>query len=286
MTHLTMGQPRKQAQLATSPYDRWISPNGDCVCEFHRTSGGFKLRFPDEADFEIDGETGAVAAVPVSEGSENLVQKLFDNSIVPLLGNHNGGVFLHGSGVRTPSGAIAFLGHSRSGKTTLAGAFAKSGYPFMAEDVVELDQRANGYRLLPNSAGLRLFKDSAEYLLGSDVGFSDVDGKQRIDAADHLPFADQPHNLCAMFMLGADHEAALALEPLSSSAALQGLMQHGFILDVEDRQRLESHFNRIGELVEAIPTFSLDYPRDYSTLPNVISAIFNVSQGLAPHETN
>ncbi|MCK0127180.1 hypothetical protein [Erythrobacter sp. F6033] len=277
---LIVHEVRHQEPLLTDPYDRWLAPTGECVCEFHRTLSEFVLRFPDQVDFLVNLQASSVQAWPASGGSVEIARKLFENSILPLIGNHDGGLFLHGSAVRAQSGAIGFLGYSRSGKTTLAGAFAKAGWPYMSEDVVDLQSTDEGFLLRPKRSALRLFKDSASHLLGLALDGVQGDGKQSVDSSDAIPFSDKPARLAALFILGEDHEAALSIEPLHASAALPLLMKHCFVLDVEDRGRLKSHFGRLADLADKVPVFQLHYPREYPILPEVCNAVARIEQGL------
>ena len=50
-------------------------------------------------------------------------------------------------------------------------------------------------------------------------------------------------------------------------------MPHAFILDVEDKKRLQAHFARMADLSQDIGCYALDYRRDYAELPRVQDAI-------------
>jgi hypothetical protein len=76
-------------------------------------------------------------------------------------------------------------------------------------------------------------------------------------------------------LLADANASEIAIEKLAPSRALSEILQHSFILDVEDKARLKQHFARLGALCEEIPCFSLDYPREYSRLPEVITAVEN-----------
>lgn len=267
------GPARSQQSLDTQPYDRWLSPDGDCKAEFHRVPDGILVRFPGEADFHVDGTDFAVSGWPVPEVGGRIAKNLYRNAITPMLGNHDGGLFLHGSAARIGDTAFAFLGHSRSGKTTLAGAFARSGMPFLTEDVVDLVPSETGYDLRPKFSALRLFKDSADHLFRGKIDFDEEDRKQDVAANESVPFAESPAPLGAIYILGEDHEAPLTIRALNPQEALGALMPHSFILDVEDKRRLRSHFGRLADLSERVACFSLDYPRQYSELPGLIEAI-------------
>jgi hypothetical protein len=264
---------RVQPALASVPYDRWVTPEGEVKAEFHRLPEGFLVRFPDEADFKIDIAARRAAGWPAPETTPDHFESLFQHGVVPLVGDHLGGLFLHGSAVAVDGQAIAFLGLSRGGKTTLAGAFAKAGYPFMTEDVIELALSGDEYLLQPKHSRLRLFVDSAAWLLEREFADPDDDDKQSLAAGDALPFHDAPVPLARIYVLGHDHAAPLAITPFQGPAALAQLLPHSFVLDVEDKPRLRAHFGRIGELSERIGCSALDYPRRYEELPAVISAI-------------
>lgn len=263
---------RDQAPLAVEPYDRWILPTGTVKAEFRREGRGFLLRFPGEADFAINVASDSVTGWPVPGVEDSHFQSLYHNAVLPLLGDHNGGIFLHGSAVSIGGRAIAFLGQSGDGKTTLAGAFAKAGRPFLTEDVIELTPQGQGYLLQPKPSGLRLYADSAAYLLGQQVGAAGGGGKFDVSDAMTLPFCSKAVPLAAIVVLGSDHAATLALTPLAAPSAVQQLLPHSFVLDVEDKPRLRGHFSRIVGLGSQTPCYVLDFPRDYDELPRVIVA--------------
>ncbi len=296
---LNLETPRSQEPLPTQPYDRWVSPEGHCQAEFHKPGAGFLIRFPGQADFLIAEPQGGsdyrVIGWPLPECDEAAIINLFHNAIQPILGNHTGGLFLHGSAVIAQgergeqaeqgkqdgeaSGAIAFLGLSRGGKTTLAGSFAKAGRPFLTEDVIDLQVSGGQYLLQPKRSKLRLFADSARHLLGEDTQIKDADMKQDVEAGSALPFADHAVPLRQVYVLGTDHRAPLAIQRFSMQEALSALMPHAFILDVEDKPRLKGHFARMADLSQDIACYALDFTREYAELPRVREAILDNLRG-------
>ena len=46
-------------------------------------------------------------------------------------------------------------------------------------------------------------------------------------------------------------------------------LRNSFLLDVEDRDLLARHFEWTHRISGRVPTFTLDYPRDYAMLANV-----------------
>jgi hypothetical protein len=280
---------RDQPEIGRAPYDSWRTADGfDDSAQFHRQpDGSYLVRFPGQADFSIDLAASAVRCVPASEDQLDAAQSLFHNAIQPLIGNHLGGLFLHGSAVSLASGAgaIAFLGDSRRGKTTLAGGFAKAGHPFLTEDTVELQPSGGRYAVQPTRPVLRLFSDSAHHLLGEAGALAKSSTKSALEAGQHLPFAARPEHLRAIYFLGPGESSGVSIERLASPAALAEVMRHAFILDVGDKPRLRGHFQRLGELAGQIPCYSLDFPRIYEQLTQVIQQVADhASNGPEPHE--
>lgn len=285
MVELLSQTPRPQAPLASIPYDRWVLPDGYVKAEFHRLAdGGYLMRFIDDADFAIYPDQARVIGWPAPECDDSHFRSLFTNAVLPVLGNHQGGLFLHGSAVAIGGAAVAFLGESGDGKTTLAGALAKVGHPFMTEDVIELVASDAGYWLHPKPGGLRLFADSAAWLLGALPAGAQEDSKFDVSVPLTLPFAEAPLPLTHMFLLGKKSQVPLTITPLSTSEAAHRLLPHSFILDVEDKAILRAHFGRIMGLPSKVSCFQLDYIRDYASLPHVVNAIVRVVNGNADND--
>lgn len=265
--------PRAQADFAAPPYDRWISPTGEIMAEFHRLPDGICIRFPGTADFTVEADGTQVSCQPVEGTSPDLLETIFANSVRPVLDNHNGGLSLHGSACSTSHGAAAFVGQSRRGKTTLAGACARQGHPFLTEDLIQLVPEGPDYLVMPQRPVLRLFGDSADYLSTAATPARLERGKATLEASADLPFAADPAPLRAVYVLGPGEAAAPTFVTIDPQHALAEVMQHAFVLDVEDKPRLRAHFGRLSDLALRVPFVMLDYPRNFESLPDVVTAL-------------
>lgn len=265
--------PRAQSPLSTHAYDHWMTPEGEVKAEFHKMVEGFLIRFPDEADFQIDETCERVTAWPASDQNIELTRDLYRNAILPVIANHRGGLCLHGSAVVVGDCAIGFVGQSRSGKTTLAGAFAKAGDSFLAEDAIELVRNSSVYHVQPKEPILRLFDDSARFLLEQLPVDCQGHGKRVVRAPERLPFCIEAMPLHALMILGDGEPDGVMLDRLGPQAALSSLLQHSFILDVEDKARLKAHFSRLADLSQETACYRLEYTREYSELSAVIEAV-------------
>jgi hypothetical protein len=134
---------------------------------------------------------------------------------------------------------------------------------------------------------LRLFPDSVSFLLGEESGVDENDCKVEIKVDGTLPVASGPSLLAALFLLGSGKQASTSLKRLEPAAALAELIRHAFILDVEDKQKLRSHFLRLSDLAETVPCYRLDYPRSYDQIPQVIETVRQEIAGSGvTHEIN
>src|SRR4029079_11072076 len=132
---------------------------------FYRDSDEYVVRFPDLADFVISLDRQTVRCTPAPGIPDDLIAVLYSNQVVPLVMGCNGDLVLHGSAVVIDGRAIAFLGPSRRGKSTLAAGFAKAGYPFLTDDGLILDRDGEDYLVRPRAPSLRLCSDSEAAVL-------------------------------------------------------------------------------------------------------------------------
>jgi hypothetical protein len=124
-----------------------VTPDGDLLA--FQGVGRFLVRDP--ATIEVD-----VAAE-------------FDVRLIglPLLGpvmacrfHRNGSLVLHGSAVAIDGKAHVFLGDKGSGKSTTAAALVAAGFPLVTDDVVALEQRADGSFVVPSAyPAMKLYKE-------------------------------------------------------------------------------------------------------------------------------
>ena len=91
------------------------------------------------ASFKLDFSRGAVFAVPLPAASLEDINDEFQNTLWPTFLQILGWEALHGSGVVTDHGVVAFCGPSETGKSTLAYGLGLRGYAAWADDAVVLE---------------------------------------------------------------------------------------------------------------------------------------------------
>jgi len=76
-----------------------------------------------------------------------------------------------------------------------------------------------------------------------------------------------------VYFLGDGSAAMLEFQRLSAAEALVEWVKHSFLLDVEEKPRLASHFDQVAKLANQPIHYRLDYPRRFAELARVRQAI-------------
>jgi len=125
--------------------DQWLrhypSRNGAAWLSFGRCGADFLVRFHRLADFLLADGGREIVAYAVPSTPPETVRHLFLDQVLPLALSHQGQVALHASAVVVGGRAVAFVGESGKGKSTLAASLATQGHPLLADDCLVLKWR-------------------------------------------------------------------------------------------------------------------------------------------------
>lgn len=170
---------------------------------------------------------------------------------------------LHASSVAIGEIAVAFVGASGTGKSTLALAVplhSEKG-AMIADDYLVIREED---RVAPTAIAARVWPDSAEQAQKATV--SDLPtGKKQVDAGGSpLP---APVKLSRLFVLAESDEVEIS--PVTKRDAFAQLFRNAFRIDPADPLTNRETVNRISDLLNRLPLYQLSYPRSYSALPHV-----------------
>lgn len=271
-----ISDPRPQAQLDAPQFHEWVTSEEVPWTRFYRNKENYLLRFPELADFELSADGRMVRCWPMPDISGDTIQHLYLNQVLPLALSKLGKLVLHASAVDIDDGAVAFVGESGRGKSTLAASFATNGARFLTDDGLVLEMVGGAYRAMPSHPSLRLWEDSEDSLLGEHARKAPAlpfTPKSRFFAGEHIAFCNRPLPLRRVYFLGDGTRPDAAFERISPSEALIELVRHSFLLDIEERRMLAAQFDELTEMVKQPMFFRLDYPRRYDDLARVRQAI-------------
>jgi hypothetical protein len=88
-----------------------------------------------------------------------------------------------------------------------------------------------------------------------------------------LTYSEKPALLLAAFLLDNRESETLTIEKLDGGDRYRAWLENSFLLDIEDEELLAQHFNWTHRISSAVPTYRLDYTRDFCMLTEVRRAI-------------
>lgn len=258
-------------------------PSGPVWLSIGRTTSGYQFRFPDLATFDLDPEGLDITVYPAEGTPERTLTHLYKTQVWPMLLAHRGTTVLHASAVEVDGAAVAFLGETGWGKSTLAASMAGAGHPLVSDDVLPLHEDTDGrLAVTPTPDEHRLWGDSAEQVLPADrprrkaAHYSD---KMSLEASTRSDREALP--LRRLYLLEAPDAAdgPVAVEAPPAREAVGFLLRQSFRLDTTDHARLAAELDRLADLTRRVPIRRLRYPRDYDRLPDVRAAILDDLEG-------
>jgi dephospho-CoA kinase len=180
---------------------------------------------------------------------------------------------LHASSIAINGSAIAFLGMSGWGKSTLAEAFHIQGYNILTDDLLAIQMRTGHPIVLPGFPQTKLWPDVA-----TSLGYS-VENLPRIHSYSEKrvhclneAFSQTACALKCLYVLadGCQHK----IEVLTLRDALLELLKHAHgvtVLKIPDLA--ESNFSQCTDLVKHVPICRLKRPRSLSQLSNSVRLV-------------
>ena len=83
------------------PFHEWTFPDGTKWAQFYRVEQNYRVSFPDLGDFDVSADGCAVCAWPAPGISEDTMQHLYLNQVLPLALSKQGRIVFHASAVET-----------------------------------------------------------------------------------------------------------------------------------------------------------------------------------------
>ena len=246
----------------------------------------YRLKFERGATFDVQPFDRLIVASAHSDNVAQLtIDHLLSDQVEPRILAHEGGLIIHASAIGVNGAAILFVGTSGVGKSTLAASFDQSGTTMLCDDAVIVefaDGRATARAIYPS---LRLHPDSLEALFPDrDPALAAVHhgDKRRLKIYDPPAGRGDPLPIAAIFALGAvpttEH---IKINALSPAEVCMALVANSFSLNPADLRLAGEKLRKAGLIAEHVPAFSLDYPRDFDSLPAVRAAVLESVRSLA-----
>jgi hypothetical protein len=273
---------RDALRAAGAPVDE---PCDDWFLHRRLADGGDYLRWSGLFEFVVAPDGTRVEARPLEGAIEESFRTYLLGQVLSFALLRQGIEPLHATAVVSPAGAVAFLGDTGAGKSTLAAAFLATGGRLLTDDLLVTARRGGGYAAFPGPMRLKLYPRVAARVLGvtepgplmnPDVakGVLPLKPEQRVIGGGPVPLA-------ALFVLeeAAAETRLVAVKRLAPREAFVELTRWTFNDMLTPPERLRRQFTTAADLAETLPVYALSYPRELDRLPEVRAAVLEVLAG-------
>jgi hypothetical protein len=182
---------------------------------------------------------------------------------------------LHATAIVVDGQAVAFLGSSGIGKSSLAAAFMQKGYLLLTDDVLALEFRGENVWARPGIARMKLNPDSADAVFCGRRSIS----MNSFTSKMIFPLNDSQHDnrtvrLRALYTLPyKPSKSRILVRRLAGRSSFLPIVQNTFNTTVLHAQRLKQQFAFASRLARLIPIKRLSYPKRLDILPDIADAI-------------
>lgn len=210
--------------------------DGEVLFQIARSELGYRIAGPRYGTAVISPDGSLVRGSPGTGGLADW-QRLLIGQVLPFAAVLRGLEVLHASAVAIDGEAVAFLGHSGAGKTSLAMALCRLGAEFLADDVLSIERRGDHLLGHPGAPVAGVDSDQVESLRSPACG--PVLAEDSTEAMVRMRPHASPLPLKAIFVLERNLEGPLRprFEPV---VAPQVLLAATFNLVLLERPRLEA----------------------------------------------
>jgi hypothetical protein len=271
------GQPRRTARWS----HQWTLPNGVRWLSIARVDGEHIFRFARLADFVVSADRRSIRCDAARTTSPDTIRHLLLDQVLPALTSGGRRFGVHASAVEIAGVAVAFLGASGRGKSTLAAVLGLCGAPIVTDDCLILDLSPAGVAAVPTYPSLRLSRETARGL-GAAVSragrVAQYTSKLRLGhgSVAGVRFRHRPLPLGRLYLLERGRRsAAPRVVPLSRRQSYIELMKFSFRFDPRDPVALLEECDRLTRLAHAVPVARLRVPSDLAALADVRATILD-----------
>lgn len=242
------------APPASAARETWRDRAGGVIAYGWRDSEEHVVLFPGVAEFRFDAGAGPVSARAGRGVSAASIRDTYLRSVLPIVLQVRGECeALHASAVRMAVGIVAFCAVSETGKSTLAGALERQGYPLWADDAVVWNIGGGvAARAVPLPFRSKLREPSRQWLGAANEEFRK---------------APDEGALQAVFALERAAIARPEAVALPSSRAFAALLRHAYCFSLGDAARKRRMLERYLALAAEVAVFELRFPAGLEHVP-------------------
>lgn len=245
----------------------------------HLQSGASYVRWEGIGEFLVSSEGRLITCCPARESHHESFQVYLLGQALSFALVKCGFEPLHATCIVVEGQAVAFLGDSGFGKSSLAAYFISAGDRLLTDDLLLLQERPEGFIAYPGPPRIKLFPDMArKYLGGVDGGVPmNSRGSKLILPLNRDRVCESPITLSAIYGLSPPQDMpdtqAVEFRSITSRQAFLELSCNTFNYVILDGDRASRQIKETARIVNTVPVKRLLHPRSLEALPSVRQAI-------------
>lgn len=222
------------------------------------TGNGYLLRFFGTCDIRLNSHLTRATIEPVEGVDPAIISVLAGGTLLAFVLAMRGATVLHASAVQIGDAALAFVGASGMGKSTMATLMSVDGASLITDDLLRLDLNSRPPKCSLGATELRLRKAA-----GDLAGLFERTPSHRVtgDARDALAVASDAEEgvpLAAVVVPLPDQSPERTeptIERLDRMSAFLMLSRFPRLLGWTDETSLSRQFQQLGDIVESVPAY-------------------------------
>ena len=239
--------------------------------------GAVRVAWKNHFEFHISGDGARVLWRRLLGVTDEVLFTYLLNQILSYCLVLRGVEPLHATGVVVNGEAIAIMGDSGYGKSTLAATLLRKGYPLLTDDLMVLEFLGSGIRAHPSLARLKLHPDSADAAFEGrrSLSMNTFTDKMilTLEASEHVA---NPVPLRAIFVIPSSSGSdAIAIQRAAGPQIMLSLIKNTFNTSFLHRRRMEQQFDFACRVAKFVPISFLSFPRQLNLLPAVADALLD-----------
>jgi HPr Serine kinase C-terminal domain len=220
---------------------------------------------------------------PAPNADLRVIQLCVSGSVMAILLYQRGYQALHAGAVNIAGQAVAFVGESGQGKSSMTVTLLSRGHQLVADDIVPIDFKNGRINTIPGYPQTKIGLELAEMLgfsTNSLIFLHPQLGKYAYRQEQN--FSPSPLPLHSIYVL--DEGDTIQIERLSAQTAIVELIRHSY-----GSRALQAavspgfHLLQSTEIYKRVPIYRLQRPRSLPLLPEIAQLIEqNVNKNLTP----
>ena len=251
-------------------------PHEDAVTPADRQHGGDYVQaiLDDIISFQaVDGRSITFQAL--EHATDEALRAILLGTALATLLRQRGLLVLHACALAHNGEAIAFVGKSGGGKSTLAELFSQQGYDVLNDDVLAIDLSQDRPLVIPGYTQIKLRPESGLHLRPDYEALPRIDDERDMRVfTNPMSSVDTPVPLRKVYLLDNFSADTIGVDEVSQRDYLFEISHHTRSTELLFHPSYRAaHFSQCAQLVESVPASRLRRTRNLNDLPKIFELV-------------